>query len=95
MSCTMSHLDVFPWLEVYVRASLNSIRDNMCHHVMAPSLRLLAVQAGEGGIQREGSGEEARGLGVAGVTVCKDRGAVDVDISVSHRLIHLFIICIG
>jgi hypothetical protein len=27
------------------------------------------VQAGEGGIQREGSGEEARGLGVAGVTV--------------------------
>ena len=34
---------------------------------------------GEGGIQGEGSGEEARGLGVGGVRVCKcrDRGAVD------------------
>ena len=62
---------------------------------MGPSLRLVAVQAGEGGIQREGSGEKARGLGVAGVNVCKDRGAVDVEISVSHGLIHLFIIFIG
>ena len=69
----MSHLDISPWLEMYVSPSLNPPRDGMCHHVMTPSLRLLPVQAGEGGIQREGSGVEARGLGVAGVNVCTQR----------------------
>ena len=39
---------------------------------------------GDGGIQAEASGEEARGLGVGGVSVCtcRDRGAVDVKIDV-------------
>ncbi len=37
---------------------------------------------GEGGLQGEASGEEARGLGVGGVSVCtcRDRGAVDVKV---------------
>ena len=46
-----------------------------------------ASHTGKGDIQGEGSGEEARSLGVGGVRVstCRDRGTVDFKINAQYN----------